>query len=49
LSVGVFATFASMFASFTPFEMGSTLLLVFLLAEIVKFASQLVYHRRLPA
>ena len=46
LSVGVFAVFASMFAGFTPFQMGSTLLLAFLLAEIVKFGSQLVYYRR---
>lgn len=46
LSAGVFATLASMFASFTPFEMGSTLLLAFLLAEIVKFSSQLTYYRR---
>lgn len=44
--VGVFATFGSMFASFTPFEMGSLLLIVFLLAEIVKFASQIVYSQR---
>lgn len=46
LTVGIFATFGSMFASFTPFEMGSILLTTFLLAESVKFASQLVYYRR---
>lgn len=44
---GVFATLASMFAGFTPFEMGSLLLLALLLAEIVKFASQIVYYPRL--
>lgn len=46
MTAGVFATFASTFAGFTPFEMGSVLLLAFLLAETVKFASQLVYYRR---
>jgi hypothetical protein len=46
MTVGVFSTFASMFAEFTPFEMGSLLLGAFLLAEVVKFASQLVYYRR---
>ena len=46
LILGVFATFGSMFIGFTPFEMGSILLLAFLLAEIVKFASQIVYYQR---
>jgi hypothetical protein len=46
LIVGVFATFGGMFARLTPFEMGSILLLAFLLAEIVKFASQIVYYQR---
>lgn len=46
LAVGAFATFASMFAGFTPFEMGSILLLTFLLAEIARFASQIVYYQR---
>lgn len=46
LTVGTFATFASMFADFTPFEMGSLLMGAFLLAEIVKFASQIMYYRR---
>lgn len=46
LTAGTFATFASMFAGFTPFEMGSLLMSTFLLAEIVKFASQIVYYRR---
>lgn len=49
LSVGVFAAIASMFAGFTPFEMGSLLLIAFLLAEIVNFGSQVVYYRRMPA
>ena len=44
--VGVFATFASMFAQFTSFEMGSALLLAFLLAEITNYGSQLFYYRR---
>lgn len=46
LTVGVFAAFASMFADFTPFEMGSLLMGAFLLAEFVKFASQIMYYRR---
>ncbi len=46
LTAGTFAAFASMFAGFTPFAMGSVLLLVFLLAEVVKFASQVVYYQR---
>ena len=46
MAVGVFATFASMFAQFTPFEMGSVLLLAFLLAEITNYGSQLFYYRR---
>lgn len=46
LTVGTFTTFASMFADFTPFEMGSLLMGAFLLAESVKFASQIVYYRR---
>lgn len=46
LTIGAFATFGSMFADFTPFEMGSLLMGAFLLAETVKFASQLVYYRR---
>ncbi|NJL56616.1 hypothetical protein HC928_16730 [bacterium] len=46
MTIGAFATFASMFAGFTPFEMGSLLMGAFLLAEIVKFASQIVYYRR---
>ena len=45
ITVGIFATFASMFADFTPFEMGSLLMCTFLLAEIIKFASQIVYYR----
>ncbi|MEQ8677770.1 MAG: hypothetical protein RLP44_23325 [Aggregatilineales bacterium] len=46
MTAGVFATFASMFAELTPFEMASLLLTVFLIAEIVKFASQLFYYQR---
>ena len=46
MTVGIFATFASMFADFTPFEMGSLLMGAFLLAETIKFASQIVYYRR---
>jgi hypothetical protein len=46
LQVGTFATFASMFANFSPFAMGSLLMVAFLLAEIVHFASQIVYYRR---
>jgi len=46
MTAGVFAAFASMFAELTPFEMGSLLLTVFLIAEIVKFASHLFYYQR---
>jgi len=46
MTIGAFATFASMFADFTPFEMGSLLMVAFLLAEITNFASQIVYYRR---
>ena len=46
MTVGVFATVAGILAGFTTFEMSSLLLLGFLLAEIVKFASQLVYYQR---
>lgn len=46
MNIGVFATFASMFADFTPFEMGGLLMGAFLLAEITRFASQIMYYRR---
>ncbi|MEO1439354.1 MAG: hypothetical protein AAFV33_03065 [Chloroflexota bacterium] len=46
MTAGVFATFASMFVEFTPFEMASLLLGAFLLAEIINFASQIIYYRR---
>lgn len=46
MTFGVFATFTGMFAGLTPFEMGILLLGAFFLAEIVKFASQLIYYRR---
>ena len=46
LSAGVLITFSAMFARLSLFEMGNLLLLAFLLAEIVKFGSQLVYYRR---
>jgi len=46
LTLGAFVSFASMFAGFKPFEMGSVLLLAFLLGEFVKFGSQLLYYRR---
>ncbi|MBI1281522.1 MAG: hypothetical protein GC179_25570 [Anaerolineaceae bacterium] len=45
LTMGVFATIGSLFAGHTPFEMSSILLLAFLLAEVVKFGSQMVYYR----
>lgn len=47
LTLGVFATFGSIFAGFTPFAVGSVLLLAFLLAEVVKFASQVLHYQRL--
>lgn len=46
VTLGIFATVGSMVAGFTPFEMGSILLLGFLVAEIVKFGSQLFYYGR---
>ena len=46
LTVGVFATAGAMVAGFSPFKMGSVLIVSFLVAETVKFASQIVFHRR---
>jgi len=46
LTVGVMATFASLFIGVTPFVMGNILLLAFLLAEVVKYSSQLWYTYR---
>ena len=43
LTAGSFAIIASMFLGLSAFEMGSGLLVVFLLAEVVKFASQIIY------
>ncbi|GAB4525619.1 MAG: hypothetical protein OHK0046_41610 [Anaerolineae bacterium] len=43
LTAGTFAAFASMFAGVTPFQMGSLLIGAFLLAEVVKFTSYIVY------
>jgi len=47
LTIGVFTTFTSMFADFTPFEMGILLMITFLIAEMVKFASQIVFYRQI--
>jgi hypothetical protein len=46
MTAGVFAAYGSMFVGLTAFQIGSVILLAFLLAETVKFASQLVYYRR---
>ena len=46
LTAGVFATVASMFAGFTQFEMASVLIGAFLLAEVINYASQLIYYRK---
>ena len=46
LTVGVMTTFASLFIGVTPFVMGNILLLAFLLAEVVKYSSQLWYTYR---
>jgi len=46
LAVGVFMTFGSLFFTPTAFIMGNILLLVFVLAEITRFASQLIYYRQ---
>lgn len=46
LTVGVVATVASMFVGFTLFQVSSVLVLAFLLAEIAKFSSQIVFYRR---
>lgn len=46
LTVGVMATFGSLFIGVTSFVMGNILLLFFLLAEIVKYSSQLWYTYR---
>lgn len=44
LTMGAFVTIAGMFADFTPLEMGNMLVVAFLVAEIVKFASRIVYY-----
>jgi hypothetical protein len=46
LTMGAFVTVAVMFADFTPLKMGNVLVVAFLMAEIVKFASRIVYYRR---
>ena len=46
LAVGVFMTFGSLFFTPTSFVMGNLLLFVFVLAEITRFASQLIYYRQ---
>lgn len=46
LAVGVFMTFGSLFFTPTSFVMGNILLFVFVLAEITRFASQLIYYRQ---
>ncbi|MCB0074055.1 MAG: hypothetical protein KDE20_21470 [Caldilineaceae bacterium] len=43
LATGVFGVFASLLFGPSPFVMGSLLLVALILAESVKFASQLVY------
>lgn len=45
LTLGVFATLGSMFVGFALFEVISILLLAFMVAEVVKFGSQIVYYR----
>ena len=45
LVAGVFATFATLFFNPSPFVMGNLLLMVFVLAELTKYASQLFYQR----
>lgn len=47
LVAGVFASVGSLFLGFSAFEIISVLLTAFLLAEVVSFASQIVYYRRL--
>lgn len=46
LTVGVMVTFGSMIIGFTPFQMGNVLLLAFLLAEVVRYSTQIVYYQR---
>ena len=46
LTMGAFVTITGMFADFTPIEMGNVLVVAFLVAEIVKFASQIMYYWR---
>jgi hypothetical protein len=46
LVVGVLVTFVSLFFDAAPFVMAHLALLSFVLAEITKYASQLVYYRR---
>lgn len=46
LMIGALATFGSAFLAVTPFVMANLVLLAFILAEIIRFASQLVYYQR---
>lgn len=46
LVAGVFLTFSSLFWNPSPFVMGNLLLLGFVLAELIRLASQLFYSRQ---
>jgi hypothetical protein len=45
LAAGVFVSFGTLFFSASAFVMSQILLLFFVLAELTKFASQLIYYR----
>ena len=46
LTVGTFVAVGSMFANFTPYQLTSLLLAAFLLAEVVRLGSQIIYYRQ---
>ena len=47
LVVGIFASVGSMLLGYSAFEITSIMLIAFLLAETVSYASQLIYYQRL--
>ncbi|MCP5097623.1 MAG: hypothetical protein GY943_18910 [Chloroflexi bacterium] len=49
LAVGTLATFGSVFFEATPFIMANIALFSFVLAEVTRFVSQLIYYRRSAA
>lgn len=46
LAIGALATFGSVFFAATPFIMANIALFSFVLAEVIRFISQLIYYQR---